>query len=114
MNPYTYILVRTDLPPIQMAVQACHAALQAGFTFEEPGTVSSIVLLGVASETELRDAAATLELHNVDHHLFYEPDFGPMGYSALASRPIELKRERKLFANYSKLDLFEQKGKHYA
>jgi hypothetical protein len=37
--------------------------------------------------------------------MFYEPDFGPMGHSALATRPITRKKERFLFANYEKLEM---------
>jgi hypothetical protein len=105
MKPYTYVIVRKDISPVQIAVQACHAALQAGFAFEEPVDVSSIVLLVVPDQAALEDAAKRLDRYKVDHRMFYEPDFGPMGYSALATRPLTRKKERFLFANYEKLEM---------
>lgn len=33
---YVYVLVRTDIPLHAQAVQACHAALEAGFAFSAP------------------------------------------------------------------------------
>ena len=105
MKPYTYVLVRDDIPPVQKAVQIAHAALHAGFAFEEPADISSIVLCSVPDEAALLAAAERLGRHGVDHRMFYEPDFGPMGHSALASRPIVRRKERFLFKDYPKLEM---------
>jgi hypothetical protein len=103
MKPYAYVIVRKDLPPVQIVVQACHAAQQAGHAFEDPVDTSSIILLQVPDQAALEEAAKRLDRHKVSHRMFYEPDFGPMGYSALATRPLTRKKERFLFANYEKL-----------
>jgi len=105
MHPYTYVLVREDISNLQKAVQIGHAALQAGFAFDEPEKTSSIVLLSVPNEAALSAAAERLFLHGIDHHMFYEPDFGPMGYSALATKAVTSRRERNLFANYPLLEM---------
>jgi hypothetical protein len=105
MKPYTYVLVRKDIPAVQKAVQIGHAALEAGFAFEAPADTSSIVLLQVEDEAALKDVATRLDRYGIDHRMFYEPDFGPMGHSALATRPITRKKERFLFANYEKLEM---------
>lgn len=105
MPTYTYVIVRKDLPRLQIAVQACHAALHAGFAFEEPVDVSNLILLTVPDLASLEYAAKRLDRYGVDHRMFYEPDFGPMGYSALATRPLTRRKERFLFANYEKLEL---------
>lgn len=103
MKPYAYVIVRKDLPPVQIVVQACHAAQQAGRAFEDPVDTSSIILLEVPDQAALEEASKRLDRHKVSHRMFYEPDFGPMGYSALATRPLTRKKERFLFANYPKL-----------
>lgn len=104
MKPYAYILVRADLPPVQIVVQASHAAYQAGFAFEEPLDITSIIILTVPDEAALLEAAARLERYRIEHRMFYEPDFGPMGNSALATQPITRKKDRFLFKDYPKLE----------
>lgn len=105
MTAYTYVLVRKDIPAVQRAVQACHASLHAGFAFDEPEDVPSLVLLQVENELALEAAAQNLDRCLVEHKLFYEPDFGPMGFTALATKPLTDKKHRRLFAAYEKLAL---------
>lgn len=99
-KPYVYVFVRADLPVEQQMVQASHAALEAGFRFEQPAQTASLVLLSVPDMPALESAAQRLAQYDIDHHLFYEPDFGPMGHSALATRPITAKKERHLMRKY--------------
>lgn len=90
---YCHVLVRTDLPLAQQAVQAIHAAMacvgeHGGLT---PDT--RLVLLGVSGEGELIHWARRLDSQGVAYSLFEEPDHG-IGPSALATRP-GLLAERK-------------------
>lgn len=98
-KPYVYVLVRGDLSPEQTIVQASHAALEAGFMFNKPAEVSSVIICKVSDRTALEEASARLESHGIDHHLFFEPDF-EMGFSALATRPLLTKAERYKFKKY--------------
>lgn len=100
MKPYTYVLVREDLSQEQQMVQACHAALEAGFAFNAPAMTSRLIVLTVPNQEALMAAAARLDRYGVDHHMFFEPDFGPMGHSALATRPVHEKKERHLMRKY--------------
>jgi len=56
-QPYTYVLLRKDISPEQRIVQAAHAALEAGFRFPQPSEVSYLIVLEVANQEELLDAA---------------------------------------------------------
>lgn len=98
-HPYVYILVRSDISIEQQIVQASHAALEAGFRFKKPDVTSSIVLLTVPNQVALESAAERLDRNGIDHHMFFEPDFG-MGHSALATRPMVLKSERHSMRKY--------------
>jgi hypothetical protein len=84
---YTYILVRSDLSVAQQAVQACHAALEAGFLFERPEDHPHLVLLQVKDESMLLAEQARLEAEGIPHAMFFEPD-NATGYSALATAPL--------------------------
>lgn len=105
MTPYFYVIVRRDLPPVQIAVQAAHAAREAGRAFQDSDETTCLVMLTVDNEEELQQAAARIGDRGIDHKLFYEPDFGPMGHSALATRVVTSKAERRLFSKYPKLEM---------
>lgn len=99
-KPYVYVLVREDISYEQKLVQASHAALEAGFRFPMPqDTVASIIILSVPNLPSLTNASERLNKHGIDHHLFFEPDFG-MGHSALATRPLRARDERFLMRKY--------------
>jgi hypothetical protein len=80
-------------------VQASHAALEAGFQFQAPPNVASIVLLGVKNQEELTEATHHLERKGISYHLFYEPDF-PKGFTALATSPISDPKLRRIFQKF--------------
>lgn len=103
MNYYTYVILRKDLTPIQRVVQASHAALEAGFKFEKPPTTSYLIVLVVDSENDLKIAQTYLRSHGIDSTLFYEPDFGPLGYTALATETITGSK-RKHLSKYKMLE----------
>lgn len=98
-KPYTYIIIREDLPLEHQMVQASHAALEAGFRFPKPKETSYLIMLAAKNQQELQAAADELAGQGIDHHLFYEPDFGPMGHSALATRPL-FGEERRLMRKF--------------
>ena len=108
MKPYTYILVRGDLSPAQQMVQACHAALEAGFAFSAPAETSSLITLSVPDKAALLAAQARLEAKGIRTLCFFEPDFD-MGFSALATCPLYEKKERFALAKYP---LFGKEARH--
>lgn len=93
IKPYTYILVREDIPLHQQMVQACHAALEAGFAFDAPALTSSLIVCTVPNQEALLAAQARLTRYGIRSELFFEPDW-EMGHSALASEPILDRKKR--------------------
>lgn len=93
-DPYTYVLVRQDIALEHQMVQACHAALEAGFQFEAPHRTSFLVLCSVADEQSLLRWRDKLEQKGIRLALFYEPD-NAMGYSALATQALTCSNKRK-------------------
>ena len=98
-QPYTYILLRKDISPEQRVVQASHAALEAGFRFPRPSEVSYLIVLEVANQEELLDAAQVLDDKGIEYYKFFEPD-NNMGFSALCTRPLFTNRERNIFKQW--------------
>ncbi len=98
-KPYVYVLIRTDISLEQQIVQASHAAVEAGFRFQPPADdTASLIVCAVPDQQALERAARELQLRNIEHHMFFEPDFD-MGHSALATRPI-YGDERKAMRKY--------------
>ena len=98
MKFYTYVFVRMDIPRTQQTVQASHACIGAGTNFQNPPN-SSIVLLQANDEEELLNIKERLDMRGVSSFIFYEPDFGPMGYTAIATGPID-EPGRDMFRKY--------------
>jgi hypothetical protein len=98
-KPYVYVLIREDISLEQKLVQASHAALEAGFRFEQPEQTASLIMLSVPDREALEAAARRLTRYGIEHHMFFEPDF-MMGHSALATRPIHLPKERHRMRKY--------------
>lgn len=96
---YIYTFIRKDLSPEQKIVQIGHACHEAGKRTEDKG-ISSLVLLAVENEQDLKNIAEELDMKGIDHYAFFEPDFGPMGYTAICTRPIVEKREQRLFRKW--------------
>jgi len=96
---YIYTFVRKDLSPEQKIVQIGHACHEAGKRTPDKG-ISSLVLLAAENEQDLKNIAEELDMKGIDHYAFFEPDFGPMGYTAICTRPISEKREQRLFRKW--------------
>jgi hypothetical protein len=90
------VLVRTDLSPAQIAVQAVHAAIEASRQFLTPNCEHPhIVLCGIASEQRLLAAADRLFRRGIRLSLFREPDRGNEA-TALATEPLSGDPRREL------------------
>lgn len=104
---YVYIFVREDLSPSQMAVQSCHAAIEATRAFA-PGQDQEhphLVLLSVKNEDELLKAYERLQHYGIQVAKFQEPDRNNET-TAIATAPIPGDSEqRRLFRNYKLLNL---------
>lgn len=98
-TPYMYIFVRKDLTMPQQIVQASHAALEAGFVYDQPTGSTHIVLIGVKNQAELIKVGNRLTSCNIDHQKFFEPDYDT-GYTAIATRPL-FGAEREPLKRYS-------------
>lgn len=85
---YIYTFIRKDLSPEQRIIQIGHACYEAGKKFRDDNGTSSLILLSAENEGDLKSIADQLGRRGIDFYIFYEPDFGPMGYSALCTEPI--------------------------
>ena len=92
-----YVLVRRDLTLEQQAVQACHAAFEAGFQFGRPVDTPSpnLVFLGVNDRKHLLEMQLRLKYADISAAVFTEEDDG-VGETALATAPI-VGRHRRYF-----------------
>jgi hypothetical protein len=84
-----YVLVRRDLPAAQRAVQAIHAALEAGRAglIAQGGAHPHVVLCHVNSIAALLRASDRLKGAEIRHQVFCEPDLG-CAPTALATEPV--------------------------
>ncbi len=82
------MLVRRDLPPTQIAVQAIHAAIEASRHFlSSEHQHPNLVLCSVSSERDLLAAADRLDRIGIRFQIFREPDQrGEV--TALATEPL--------------------------
>jgi hypothetical protein len=93
MIPYVYIVVRNDIKKEHQLVQACHSALESGLEFEKPEKgVIHLVVLEVSNEAELKLLASSLKAQDIDFVMF-EESWGGMGFTSLATRPIQKQDE---------------------
>jgi hypothetical protein len=99
MKPYTYVLVREDIPLEQQMVQACHAALEAGFAFSAPEQTSSLIVCTVPDREALLAAHERLARYGIRSEMFFEPDWD-MGHSALATEPLTERKKRFAMSKY--------------
>lgn len=99
MKPYTYVLVREDIPLAQQFVQGCHAALHAGFAFEAPVDISSLIVCTVPDRAALVAAQERMARYGIRSEMFFEPSWD-MGHSALCSEPITSRKQRFAMSKY--------------
>jgi len=98
---YIYMFIREDLSPEQKIVQIGHACYEAGKKFQDTNGISSMILLSAKDQDDLKRIADTIDGRGIEFYMFYEPDFGPMGYSALCTKPITERREQNFFRRWN-------------
>jgi len=76
MKRYMYVAVRQDISGPQQVVQACHAAIEASWTYHFDGFEHpSVIVLGMKSEKDLNKFTKYLDtLEFVHYDEFREPD----------------------------------------
>jgi hypothetical protein len=90
------VLVRRDLTPTQIPVQAIHAAIEASRHFLSPEHQHpNLVLCRVSSERDLLAAADRLDRLGIQFKIFREPDRSSEA-TALATEPLGSYRRRFL------------------
>lgn len=108
MIEYTYVFVRMNMLPVQIAVQACHAVLEMakGIKWDDVGEHPHLLLLGVDNEHELEKVWNIFCKNRRSAYRFQEPDMNN-SWTAIASEPIEEKDEfRNKLKKYKLLPLF--------
>lgn len=75
-----------------------HACLEAGKRFSLPEEPCYLVLLAVASQAQLLQAVAKIEMSGIRYALFFEPDDG-MGYTVVCTEAIQARGQR-LFRSF--------------
>lgn len=94
-----YVLVRQDISLEQQLVQLGHATAEAGrSSYNEDHGIASLIVLSVKDKDALYKARDYLSHRQVEHSLFFEPDFD-MGHSALCTRPLNTD-ERKMMRKW--------------
>lgn len=96
---WVYVFIRTDLPIEQQIVQACHAALEAGHSFDRKSSEpSSLIILQIPNKEKLEVAMQRTIDRGIRCEAFYEPDWD-YGFTSFATEPITLD-QRKTFSKY--------------
>ncbi len=92
MIPYVYIVVRNDIKREYICVQACHAALEAGYCFNKPKITTHLVVLQVENKEQLEIVARELNKEHIDYEMFSE-GWCDIGNTALATQPVVKQKE---------------------
>ena len=91
--------MRCDLQPLDQAIQACHACLEAArFLLSPSAEHPHLVLCGVASQRQLREVLARLDSLGIPCRSFCDADFGGE-MTALATAPLR-GEQRRLMRRY--------------
>lgn len=95
-----YLVVRSDLPPAQQAVQAAHAlqafnVLHAAAALRWHADSNTLALLAVDDEWQLEALAARADAFGVEAAVFREPDLGD-SLTAIAIGPAGARLTRGL------------------
>ena len=97
-----YVLVRKDLSPSQIAVQAIHAAIELARSHLSPDEEHPhLVLCGVKSELQLFNALQRLQKAGIPHKPFFEADRDDE-LTAVAAGPVS-GEDRQHFRRYNLL-----------
>lgn len=106
-----YVFVRRDLTPSQIAVQACHACIEATRDlFPQYKEVPFLVLCGVRNEQHLVDAFLRTKSLGVKCKLFREPDLDDQA-TAFATELVS-GDSRHIFRKYQLLNISQERVTH--
>lgn len=95
-----YVFVRKDLSPAQQAVQASHAAIESTKKWPYIGDHPHLVVLGVKSEEQLKNALDKVKSFGILTAPFYEDNDE---LTAFATRPVIKDEERRFLRRYQLL-----------
>lgn len=95
-----YVFVRRDLTRPQQSVQAAHAAIESTKKWPYIGDHPHLVLIGIKSEEQLKNALDKVREWGILVVPFYEDN---SELTAFATRPIVKDEERKLFKKFQLL-----------
>jgi len=95
------VFVRQDITLAQQIVQSNHATFEVARKLDpqNPDDIPSCIVIGVPDKAALSHVAERLRRYGIGHQEFHEPDFD-MGFSAIATVPLDLKQRRPL-SNYN-------------
>jgi len=99
---YSYVIVRTDMPEIHQAVQAGHAAQEAGKRFGETPTQNHLIYLQVKNKAELFKAMEHLLMNGIKVEPWAEPDYD-RGLTAIATEYLTSRSKREHLKQYEML-----------
>lgn len=102
---FVYVLVRTDMDLHNIIVQSSHAAYQSGLEFKNHADRTTIIVLAVKNEMELREAYHALERTNIQCTMYKEHTLG-LGFTAVGTEALT-QEQRKLLKKYKLLKVQE-------
>lgn len=103
MPNYVYVFVRKDLSFPQIAVQACHAIIDAREFYPADLEAPNLVLIGVNDENKLVNTLRRISELGIRCKAFYEPDIGDR-LTAIATEPVS-GATRRHFKKYQLFNL---------
>ena len=99
-----FVVVRGDVSPSQIAVQSCHASIEAARAIiDEKDEHPSLVLCVENSKEDLERSLLWLNAMNIRSICFHEPDLGGE-LTAIATEPLTFD-VRKRLKNFKLLKL---------
>lgn len=99
---HVYIFVRRDLPPAQIAVQACHAAYEAASLRNSELDHPHFVVLGIKDLKNLESALSRVKNAGFQIQSFYESDLNNQLTSFATGHIFE--KDRGFFRRYNCLN----------
>ncbi len=95
------MFVRQDIPLAQQIVQSNHATFEVARRLQSDQDLDvtpSCIVIGVPDKAALFRVIEKLRSNDIEHQVFYEPDFN-MGLSAAATVPLG-QGQRRVLSNY--------------
>jgi hypothetical protein len=102
-EPFTYVIVRTDMPVVNQIVQGGHALQDAAIELIPKGEKSGYnIWLQVADKEALVEAMEKLSYSGVPYVDYIERDY-PKGLTAIATGLLWTQKDREAFKGYDLL-----------